>query len=223
MGRTPARRPWYPGAEERYREFVEGRSGVTCVGGGAGTLPWTLVSGLDPDDAHEMAFRREPFCSVVFETQVGSADPVEFLDAAVRFSNERLWGTLAAALVVSGAAERDPGTAAALDRAIGALRYGSVCVNLWPGMAYAAGSVPWGAYPGASLADIQSGRGFVHNTRMLEHVEKSVLRGPAWSPLKQPWFPSHRSAHVLGRRLTRLQGEARLRHLPGVISAAVRG
>jgi aldehyde dehydrogenase (NAD(P)+) len=223
MARTPARLAWYPGAEQRYRAFVSGRSGVTCIGGGEGALPWTMVTDLDPEDAHDAAFRSEPFCSVVFETQVGSGDPIEFLDAAVRFSNERLWGTLSATLLVSGATGRDPATAAAVDGAVRALRYGAVCVNLWPGMAFATGTLPWGAYPGAALADVQSGRGFVHNTRMLEHVEKAVLRGPAWSPIKQPWFPSHRTAHVLGRRLTRLQEQGSLRHLPGVVAAALRG
>ena len=184
------------------------------LGGGEGSLPWTLVTDLDPEDPGEIAFQTEPFCSILSETQVGSADPVEFLDAAVRFSNERLWGTLSAALVVSSRTQGDRSTAAALERAVSGLRYGSVCVNLWPGMAYAGGTVPWGAYPGAPLNDIQSGRGFVHNTQMLEGVEKTIVRAPAWSPVKLPYFPSHRSTHLLGRRLTRLEDRGSWTRLP---------
>ena len=222
MALTPARRAWYPGAERRYRTLTEGRAEIRRLGGGEGILPWTLITGLDPEDAREAAFSTEPFCPILSETQVGSDDPLEFLDAAVRFANDRLWGTLSAALVVSGRTERDPATAAAVNRAIRALRYGSVSVNVWPGMAYAGGTIPWGAYPGSPLTDVQSGRGFVHNTRMLEHVEKAVLRGPAWSAVKLPYFPSHRSAHVLGRRLRLLEERGSWARLPGVVAAALR-
>ena len=222
MGMSPARRAWYPGAKERYSLLTEGRSGIRRIGGGEGALPWTLVTGLDPEDATEKAFSNEPFCSILSETEVGSEDPLEFLDAAVRFSNERLWGTLSAALLASGRTMSDRTTAAALHRAIRRLRYGSVCVNVWPGLPYSSGTGPWGAYPGSPLTDIQSGRGFVHNTRMLEHVEKLVVRGPSWSAIKLPYFPSHRSAHVLGRRLASLEEDGSWAKLPGVIGAAMR-
>lgn len=222
MALNPVRRAWYPGAAQRYQALTEGRTQLTRLGGGEGALPWTLITGLDPDDKGEKAFRTEPFCSIISETQVGSEDPVEFLDAAVRFANGRLWGTLAAAVLVSGRAQRDPAVAAALEGALRALRYGSVYVNLWPGMGFAAGTVPWGAYPGSPLTDIQSGRGWVHNTRMLEHVEKTVLRGPAWSPVKLPYFASHRSAHLLGRRLASLEESGSWARLPGVVAAALR-
>ncbi|HEX7488626.1 MAG TPA: aldehyde dehydrogenase family protein, partial [Anaeromyxobacteraceae bacterium] len=220
---TPARRAWYPGAVERYRALTEGRPELRRLGGGEGTLPWTLMTGLDPDDASDPAFSTEPFCSILSETQVGSADPAEFLDAAVRFCNERLWGTLSAAIVVSGSTERDRTTAAALEGAIRALRYGSVCVNLWPGLAYSSGTGPWGGCPGMPLTDVQSGRGLVHNTRMLEQVEKLVMRGPAYGPVKLPYFPSHRSAHLLGARLAALEEDGGWRKVPGVVAAALRG
>jgi acyl-CoA reductase-like NAD-dependent aldehyde dehydrogenase len=224
MARSPARRAWYPGAADRYRALTAGRAEVRRHGeGGEGTLPWTLLPGLEAEDASEIAFRTEPFCAILSETQVGSEDPLEFLEAAVRFANERLWGTLSAAILACGAAQRDPAVAAALERAIGGLRYGTVCVNVWPGMGFAAGTLPWGAYPGSPLTDVQSGRGFVHNTLMLERVEKSVIRGPAWSPIKLPYFPSHRSAHVLGRRLTALEEKGAWTRLPGVFASALRG
>jgi acyl-CoA reductase-like NAD-dependent aldehyde dehydrogenase len=222
LAATPARKAWYPGAEERYRALTDGRREVRRLGGGEGTLPWTLVTGLDAGDPSERAFTTEPFCSILSETEVGSDDPLEYLDAAVRFANERLWGTLSAALSASSRSLADAAVGAAVERAIRALRYGSVCVNLWPGMAYASGTGPWGAYPGAALTDIQSGRGFVHNTCMLEGVEKLVMRGPAWSPVKLPYFPSHRSAHAMGRALTALEARGGWGMLPAVVWAALR-
>jgi aldehyde dehydrogenase (NAD(P)+) len=222
MGMVPARKAWYPGAEARFQSLTEGRTRLRRVGGGEGALPWTILPDLDVEDRSERAFRTEPFCSILSEAPIGSGDPVEFLEKAVAFCNERLWGTLSAALVVHPSTLADPATGAAVERAIGELRYGTVCVNVWPGLSFALGTTPWGAAPGAPLHDIQSGRGWVHNTLMLEHVDKVVLRHPVISPIKLPYFASHRTAGTLGRRLVRLEQGGNLLHLPGVVAAAAR-
>lgn len=223
MALLPARKAWYPGAADRWRELTAGRSAVRTEGGGEGALPWTLLPGLDAADPAEKAFRMEPFCSILSEAPLSSADPVEFLEEAVDFCNRRLWGTLAAVLVVHPATLADPATGAAVERAVERLRYGTVALNVWPGVAFAIGNTPWGAAPGSPLTDIQSGRGFVHNTLMLEGVAKVVLRHPVTSPVKLPYFPSHRTGATLGRRLTRLTATGNLLHLPGVVAAALRG
>jgi aldehyde dehydrogenase (NAD(P)+) len=222
LGLARARRAWYPGALDRYRNLTADRTGLrTAGGGGDGTLPWTLVPGLDASDPAERAFQTEPFCALLSETQVGSTDPAEYLDQAVRFANQRLWGTLAAALLVHPRTARSHGRE--VERAVHDLRYGTVAVNVWPGFAYAAGTLPWGAFPGATLADIQSGRGFVHNTRMLGRVEKAVLRAPASPLVKLPYLPSHRTAHLLGRRLTALKARGGWTELAGVVALGLRG
>ncbi|MBK9520011.1 MAG: aldehyde dehydrogenase [Anaeromyxobacter sp.] len=237
MARAPARAAWYPGAVDRYQALTAGRPGLRLVGQataldpgappqagapGAGTLPWTLVPGLDAASA-DPAFTTEPFCAVLSETSVGSEDPVEFLAEATRFANQRVWGTLSASLVVHPATAADPTTGAALERAVRALRYGCVSLDVWAGYAFAFGTTPWGAYPGASLADIQSGRGFVHNALMLDGVEKCVVRHPAFTFPKPPYFPSHRTASRLGRRLTALEGGQGWGAVPAVVAAAVLG
>jgi hypothetical protein len=222
MALAPARKAWYPGAQERYRQLTEGRPLLRTVGQGEGTLPWTIVSGLDAM-ARDPAFVTEPFCSIVSETSVGSDDPVEFLEKAVEFANGSLWGTLAAHVVVHPKTLADPTTGPAVERAIRRLRYGCVGVNCWAGYGFAFGTTPWGAYPGSTLTDIQSGRGFVHNTLMLERIEKCVVRHPVRTYPKPPYYPSHRTAHVLGRRLTHLEGSGHWRELPGIVAAAVQG
>ncbi len=226
LGEVPPRLAWYPGAASRYRQLTEGRPRLVEVGRdriAEGALPWAMVPGLDADDPQERAFRTEPFCSILSETQVGGDDPVAFLDQAVAFANERLWGTLAAALVVHPSLFQDREGAAAVERAIAGLRYGTVAVNTWPGLGFALGTAPWGAYPGSRLNDIQSGRGFVHNTLLLEQVEKTVVRAPVTSPVKMPYYPTHRTADVLGRRLLALEATGSLVHLPGVFAAGLRG
>jgi acyl-CoA reductase-like NAD-dependent aldehyde dehydrogenase len=224
LGVAPTRPAYYPGAEERWRRISEGRGGTRAVGqAGSGRLPWTLLPGLDATDLRETAFTDEPFCPALSETEVGSDDPLEFLERAVEFANNRLWGTLSADLVVHPASMKDPRIADAVERAIARLRYGTVSVNAWSGFTFVFGTPPWGAFPGSTPADIQSGAGWVHNTPMLEGIEKAVLRHPITAVPKPTTFPSHRTAHVVVRRLTRLDERASWARVPGVVAAAMRG
>jgi acyl-CoA reductase-like NAD-dependent aldehyde dehydrogenase len=224
LATVPARKAYYPGAEQRWQKLTQGRSSVREIGtAGQGELPWTLLPGLDAADAREPAFTTEPFCSILSETEVGSDDPVEFLDRAVDFANNRLWGTLSADIVVHPKSLKDPRVAEALERAISRLRYGAVTVNCWTGFVFAFSSPPWGGYPGSSPADIQSGNGWVHNTSMLEGVEKAVLRHPLTIVPKPATFPSHRTAHTLMERITALEERASWSKVPGVVAAAMRG
>jgi aldehyde dehydrogenase (NAD(P)+) len=126
-------------------------------------------------------------------------------------------------LIVHPTTMKDPVLAAAVEAAISRLRYGTVAVNAWSGLSFAFGSPPWGAYPGATSADIQSGTGFVHNTAMLEGVEKVVLRHPVTLRPKPVTFPSHRTAHLLGRRLVELEARPSWARAASVVAAAVRG
>ena len=223
LSKAAPRRAYYPGAHDRWRAYSKGRSSMRQFGNETTeVLPWTLVHGLDADDREERAFVSESFCPILFETQVGSADPVEFLDRAVTFANERLWGTLSAGLVVHPKTTKDPTLGAAVERAIMNLRYGAVCVNAWAGYLFAFVTPPWGAYPGSSLADIQSGSGWVHNTPMLEGIEKAVLRHPITAMPKPAYFPSHRSAHVLMPRMTALEESSSWMKVPAVMAAAMK-
>jgi aldehyde dehydrogenase family protein len=223
LSQAPVRRAYYPGAEERFRELTRGRQLRSVGDAGSGELPWTLVPGLDATDPREIAFLREPFCPILSETEVGSDDPIEFLERAVDFANNRLWGTLAADLVVHPRLLRDPPVAAAVERAIARLRYGVVTVNSWTGFVFSYSSPPWGGYPGSTSQNIQSGTGWVHNTPMLEGIEKAVLRHPITLKPKPATFPGHRTAPVLLRRLTTLEERASWRKVPGVVAAAMRG
>lgn len=223
LSKTASRRAYYPGAQDRWRSSSKDRASVRRFGlETPDSLPWALVRDVDPADREERAFSSESFCPIAFETQVGSADPLEFLDQAVTFANERLWGTLSAGLVVHPKTLKDPATGGAVDRAITKLRYGAVCVNAWSGYLFAFVSPPWGAHPSSTPADIQSGTGWVHNTPMLEGIEKAVMRHPITAMPKPPYFPSHRSAHVLMPRITALEENASWSKVPGVLAAAMR-
>jgi aldehyde dehydrogenase (NAD(P)+) len=221
MFATPARNAWYPGASDRYRRLTEGRRGIRRSEAGPGALPWTLLTGLDTDRDRDV-FRTEAFCPVLGETSVGSDDPIEYLEAAIDFVTRRLWGTLSANVVVPPKLLSDPTFRSALDGAIRRLKYGSVAVNCSAGYAFGLGTPPWGSFPGQPLANVQSGIGFVHNTLMLEDVEKTVIWHPAVHRIKPTYFPTHRTVSRLSRRLISVEGRRNWLALPGVLAAAVR-
>ena len=150
-----------------------------------------------------------------------------------KFANERLAGTLGATLLVHPRTARTLGPA--LDRAVGALKYGAVGINLWNAAAFLIVESPWGAHPGHSLEDIQSGTGFVHNTFLLDGVEKTVVTGsfypfprglahgsPALLP-RPPWFVTHRTAPTTTRRFTYYACSPGYRHVPGILASALLG
>ena len=223
LSKAAARKAYYPGARDRWLSYSKGRSSIRRFGSESeDALPWTLARNVDPEDRNEPGFAGESFCPILFQTEIGSADPVEFLDRAVAFANERLWGTLSAGLVVHPQTSKDPTLGAAVERAITRLRYGSVNVNAWSGYLFAFGTPPWGAHPSSTLADIQSGRGWVHNTPMLEGIEKAVMRHPITAMPKPSYFPTHRSAHLLMQRMTALEENSSWTRVPAVLAAAIR-
>ena len=116
---------------------------------------------------------------MVGETSIDAPDAAAFLDRATAFANEALWGSLNATVIVDPRSAREPSVAAALDRAIAGLRYGTVSLNHWSAIGYGLGITPWGAFPGPTRQDIQSGTGFVHNPLMFSRVEKTVVRAPS--------------------------------------------
>jgi len=197
LASVPTRVAYYPGASERYEHLLEGHDDAQRFGeAGRGRLPWALIRGVDAGDTGEPLFRTEPFCGILSETSVGSTDPVEFLDAATHFMNDRLWGTLNAMVIVPDSLERDATVGAALDHAVVALRYGTVAINHWPALAYAFGTMPWGGHPSATLKNIQSGLGWVHNTYMLDGMDKTVVRGPLVVKPHPLWFYDNTKARA---------------------------
>lgn len=220
---VPARKAWYPGAKDRWNALTQGRSQMHQIGTPSeSTLPWTIVRGLDAASADERAFTMEPFCSIVSATEIASDDPIAYLEQAVAFANDRLWGTLSACVIVHPETLKDPKVKDAFEHALSKLRYGAIGVNIWPAIAFALGSTPWGAYPGATLTNIQSGRGFVHNTSMIEKIEKTICRYPVTGFPKLPYFPTHRTSHTVGRKLCAFEPSQSWLKLPGVVAAAMR-
>ena len=68
-------------------------------------------------------------------------------------------------------------------------------------MIFGLASTSWGAFPGHTLDNVVSGIGVVHNTYMIDHPQKSVVRGPFRPQVKHLWDPTHKTAHLLGPKV----------------------
>ncbi len=187
-----------------------------------GHLPWTLIDGVDPDRPDDICFRVESFCSVWAETALEGGNSADFVERAVAFANDCLWGNLVAMLIVHPTSLKEPGMQAAVERAVADLRYGTVAVNAWSAMASMLGVTGWGAYPGNSPTDIQSGAGFVGNFLMLDHMQKNVIRRP-FHKRPDPLAITTRNNGAVGRCMMRFEEKPGLGRLMSLMAAAMKG
>ena len=223
LERQPLRKAYYPGAKDRHAAFLAAHPEAELFGEvGDGELPWTLISGLDPA-SDDVCFDTEAFCGVCGETALAADSTAEFIERAVAFANDNLWGTLNCTLIVHPRSLAEPEVARAFDRALADLRYGTVSVNSWAALGYGLVITPWGAYPGHTVDDIQSGTGVVHNTLMFGRVQKTVVRTPFRIKPKPVWFQSHGTTLSMARRLTRFEASPSPLDLPGIFWDALRG
>ena len=158
----------------------------------------------------------------VAETALTAPDPAAFVDAAVAFCNDVVWGTLGCTILASPASLKQAEVSEAVERAIADLRYGSIGFNVWHGVSFALGCTTWGAYPGHPRTDIQSGSGVVGNAAMFDRPQKSVVRGPFRSRPKPPWFATAPNSYEVMRRFVAFEADPSAAKIPGLLLSAVR-
>jgi aldehyde dehydrogenase family protein len=221
-----SRYPYYPGARDRYDQFVAAHPEAERLGDDSpGCVPYTMIPGLRTDAPDEIAFTTEAFNGVFGEVGIDATGTVDFIRKAVDFANNGTWGTLGCSVIVHPKSMADPEVARAVEQGIADLRYGTIAVNHWSALGFLLGSTPWGAYPGHTIDDVQSGIGFVHNSMMLDEadIEKTVARGPFRMPVKPTWFVTNKTAHKSGEMFARLMAKPSWGKLPGLITTALRG
>ncbi len=190
--------------------------------GAPGSLPWALIPGVDPA-SDDMTFTTDPFAPVLAETSLPAASVADFIDRAVDFCNNRLWGTLAATVIAHRRTLRDREATEAFERGIATLRYGTIVANGPATFPAAFCSPPWGAFPGHPANDIQSGFGFVHNTYLFASSEKTVFRVPFRTVPKPPWFVTHSRTREVYARLSALEAAPSPAKLPRIFLETLRG
>ncbi|MFF2777392.1 aldehyde dehydrogenase family protein [Streptomyces sp. NPDC058052] len=225
--RTITRPAYYPGSDERCSAAVKDHPG-TARPVGAGTR--VLLEEIPAEG--DIAFTEEYFAPVLAVTSLPGQGR-DFLARATAFANERLSGTLGANVVAHPRTIRRLGDD--FTRFVADLRYGTVAVNAWTGVGYLTARATWGAFPGHTLQDAQSGIGIVHNGLLLDGTERTIVSGPfrpfprsvltgqlTLSP-RPPWFVTNRTAAVTGRLLTAFAGRPGWSKLPGILASALRG
>jgi acyl-CoA reductase-like NAD-dependent aldehyde dehydrogenase len=200
---------YYPGASGRCETLAMGADDISRFGKhGDGFTARTIVK-VDASSS-ATAFETEAFSSLLTITTL-PGDAASFFDAAVAFSNDKLWGTLGGNIIIHPATMRTH--ARQLDAAISAMRFGCVGVNAWTGVGFLLTETTWGAFPGHRLNDVRSGIGVVHNAFLFDRAEKSVVYAPfaefprslmgygATLLPKPPWFVTNKTADRTGRAL----------------------
>jgi aldehyde dehydrogenase (NAD(P)+) len=232
MTHAPRRGLYYPGANERIDEFVDAYPDAEVLRGDADT-PRCVVVPHAAADGVSLAHGKEVFAPVLNTLEIEGDTAEQYLRSAIDYCNEKLHGTLGANVVVDPATRRD--IAGRWNDILSELRYGCIAVNGWTGLGFLSTQVPWGAYPGHTLDDVQSGIGFVHNTCMFDNVQKTVVEAP-FRPFprnllhgsftllpRPPWFVTHKRAAEVGRLLTAFQFKPGWLRLPRIFYHALLG
>ena len=218
LAKVPARPSYYPGSKERHEKLIRQNPGAEQLGPpAAGATCWTLVPGLDWEK-DPRPLQEEAFCGVLFEVTL-DVPYNEFLLKAADFANEKIWGNLSCSLILPPEAQRSQPWRRALEH----LRYGAVGINIWPGLIFALVNLPWGAYPGNTPEDIQSGSGFVHNTAHVDTIQKTVLYAPFYTPIRLPWHAGFSRFASLARLLTDFEYQPSLKTAIRAHLEALRG
>lgn len=231
MARVPSRPLYYPGANDRMAEFSAQGDNIVRF-----ERPQTEACIVEPLTGENKPWfnNNEVFAPAMSTYRIEGEDPADYLRKAVAYANDQLHGTLGANIIIHPETIREIGTET-FEAIIAELRYGTIAINAWTGLGFLMAQCPWGAFPGHTLDDVQSGIGFVHNTYMFDKVERCVVYAP-FRPFprnlmssgftllpKPPWFVTNRKQHILGRLLTEFQYKPSILKVPRIFLNALLG
>jgi acyl-CoA reductase-like NAD-dependent aldehyde dehydrogenase len=187
----PPRPAWYPGSVAAWEAVTGDQAPVD------GTLPWVFRTGVDP--AREPRWlAQEWFGPVAVEVPLAADSLDAFCGAAAAFVHA-LPGNLAASVTApAGLPAHDEARVVAL---LEHLQCGVVARNTWSALAYSFASVPWGGFPGGTLAKPGSGLGRVHDPWLLPLVHDAIVTAPLSGWPAPPWVPWHSRGARLARGL----------------------
>lgn len=226
MSRAPGRPAYYPGSEVRTAAAKASYPRAESLSGDR-----LLVTGVQVG-TDENALHTEYFAPVLAVVEL-PGEGTAFFRSAIDAANNDLVGTLGVNVIAHPSTLRAAGKA--FDEMLAGLHYGCIAVNTWTALGFLTARVPWGAFPGGTIADVQSGIGVVHNALLLADPERTVVRGPfrpahrslgsggfTLSP-RPPWFVTNKTQAVTGRRLTAFAARPGWARLPGIFLSALRG
>lgn len=231
LSTAPTRPPYYPGGLDRLKSAADAYPGSAPLGRTGERLLVTDLGDASPEACGPIA-TTEFFAPVVGIVEL-DCNGSEYLTRASQFANEQLTGTLGANVLAHPKVMKRMGRE--FEEFLASLRYGTIAVNTWTGVGFLTATATFGAFPGHTYDDVQSGIGTVHNALLIDRAERTVVRGPfrpihrslttgQWSiSPKPPWFVSNRTAATTGRLLVKFVGKPSVFKLPRIFASALRG
>lgn len=221
---APERPIWYPGARQRMATAAADYPDALQLGD-------RLLTEITADADATALEQTEYFAPVLGIVELPGTGE-DFLNDAVEYANAKLQGTLGANLLIDPDTERALGPA--VEKALTALRYGTIAVNAWTAFGFLTPTLTWGAFPGNDIHSVGSGIGIVHNALLLDAVERTIVRGP-FRPFPRsfgrgrftilptpPWFVSARTGAAVSEGLTRFRATGALTGLVKTLVQAMR-
>jgi acyl-CoA reductase-like NAD-dependent aldehyde dehydrogenase len=187
-----------------------------------------------PANTHSPIETQEVFGPAMGITELPAPNAEAYLVSAIKYANEQLYGTLGANIIIHPKTIAEIGQAR-FDAIITELHYGCIAINAWTGLGFLTAPTTWGAFPGHTLQDVQSGIGVVHNTMLFDKPQRTVIQAP-FAPFprnlmsfsftllpRPPWFITNKRGHVLGQLLTTFQYRPSFAKLPKIFMNALFG
>ena len=229
VAQKSTRGAYYPGATDRLDTFISKAKNPKSIA--RGPAPSLIVNDVADSDWFN---DNEVFGPAMSTHDMDAPDAATYLRNAVAYANDQLHGTLGANILIHPKTIKDIGKTE-FESIIANLHYGTIAINAWTGLAFLATACPWGAFPGHTPQDVQSGIGTVHNTFMLEDTERVVIQAP-WAPFprgllsgqftllpRPPWFITNKKQDKVGRLLTQFQHKPSWFKLPRIFLNALLG
>ena len=220
---------YYPGAADRLDAFKSKAKTYKSIA--RGEAPSLIINDVNESDWFT---KTEVFAPAMSTHEMDAPNAQTYLQSAITYANDQLYGTLGANILIHPKTIKEIGKTK-FENIIADLHYGTIAINAWTGLAFLATACPWGAFPGHTPQDIQSGNGTVHNTFMLEDTERVVIQAP-WAPFprgilsgqftllpRPPWFITNKKQDKLGRLLTQFQHRPSWSKLPRIFLNALLG
>lgn len=228
---APPRGLYYPGAQNRLDDFARHSKDMKKVERPG--APACLVSPFGSSD-RDWQSETEVFAPAMSVHRIDQTDPETYLVEAVRFANETLHGTLGGNILIHPKTIRQIGRKR-FDEIIAEFKYGSIAINAWTGLGFLLVQTTWGAFPGHTPQDVQSGIGTVHNSFMFDKPERSVVEAPFRNfprsllsgdfhmGVRPPWFVTNKTQDKVGKLLVGFQYRPSWLKLPAIFANALRG
>jgi aldehyde dehydrogenase (NAD(P)+) len=229
VAKKSTRGAYYPGATDRLDAF-KGKA-KTSKEVARGAAPPLVINDVGDSDWFR---NNEVFAPAMSTHDMDAPDAETYLRNAITYANAQLHGTLGANILIHPKTTKEIGKKR-FEEIIADLHYGTIAINAWTGLAFLATACPWGAFPGHTPQDVQSGIGTVHNTFMLEDTERVVIQAP-WAPFprgvlsgqftllpRPPWFITNKKQDKVGRLLTAFQYKPSWFKLPRIFLNALLG